>query len=53
MDSTHAPPNRTQDHLLFDGSLDHILAQGRFDAPGQLTEACKAALIATHAVAVQ
>jgi hypothetical protein len=27
------PTNSTQDYLLFHGSLDHILAQGRFDAP--------------------
>jgi hypothetical protein len=45
--------NSTQDYLLFRGSLDNILAQGRFDTPGRLLEAGKAALIATHAVAVQ
>jgi hypothetical protein len=40
-------------YLPFKGNLDDIVAQGGFDASGQLSAAGKAALIATHAVAVQ
>ena len=45
--------NSTDDYLLFRGSLDHILAEGRFDSTGKLPAAGRSILDATHAVAAQ